>query len=355
MKSIKLKNGLGVGNAFPLRVNCNLGINSFIEEQDEKLKIDYLCTTEKYTPDILMDLSTVKINNPIYQFIISNYNIPVGTVPVYLTFTKQLGIDKNSLLELLFQQAELGVSFFTLHFTADLDLYNKAINLRKIPVTSRGGGLMLADQILKNKNSNLLVEIIDDIVLICNKYNVTISIGTTFRPASIVDACDEIHITETENQLIFNNYLKQRGVNTIIENVGHITIDKLEHHVELLKKFNSPIMPLGPIPTDIAFENDHIAASIGAAFLAYWGCADIINSITPFEHTIGKIDLEATKKGIESAKITSHIINLTRNDKDWKKDAEIYSQRAKHENCLLGDINCNRCSFQCPIKILKHD
>ena len=34
----------------------------------------------------------------------------------------------------------------------------------------------------------------------------------------------------------------------MIENVGHISLDKLTKHAELLKESNAPIMPLGPLP-----------------------------------------------------------------------------------------------------------
>lgn len=349
MNSFKLNSGLGLGDSYPIRVNCNFGINNLNDEQYEKNKIDFLFSQEKYLPDLAMDLSTIQTDKPICDYIISNYNIPVGTVPVYLSFKEEIGINKTHLLEVINKQADYGVSFLTLHFTADFELFQRATKTRKIPVTSRGGGLVLLDQIIKKNHKNILLEHIDEIIKICKKRNIAISVGTTFRPASIIDACDEIHLQETKMQLEIVRYLKKEGINTIVENVGHISIDRISKHVKLLKEFNSPIMPLGPMPTDIALDNDHIAASIGAAFLSYWGGAHIINSITPNEHTVSYIDMEATKKGIEAAKIASHIINLTKNQQAWMKEQVVYNTRAVNRNCLNEKDKCNRCSNQCPL------
>lgn len=66
----------------------------------------------------------------------------MGTVPVYVCFDSKKGIDKNKFLEEIEKQAQNGVSFMTLHFTAIDEIYRKTMK-RNISVISRGGSLVL--------------------------------------------------------------------------------------------------------------------------------------------------------------------------------------------------------------------
>ena len=59
-RNVKLKN-LWVGYDYPIRVNCNIGINSKKNYNNELSKIHYLNEKENSTPDMYMDLSTIKI------------------------------------------------------------------------------------------------------------------------------------------------------------------------------------------------------------------------------------------------------------------------------------------------------
>jgi phosphomethylpyrimidine synthase len=138
----------------------------------------------------------------------------------------------------------------------------------------------------------------------------------------------------------------------MLDNIGHIDLKNLENHVEMIRKFDVPVMPLGPIPTDIAIDNDHIAAAIGASFSCYWGIAHIINSISPFEHSKSEITTADTIKAVETAKLVAHIINLTRFSEYKEKDVEIFKKRSDDNCCITGNpTSCNRCSDECPLKL----
>ena len=133
--------------------------------------------------------------------------------------------------------------------------------------------------------------------------------------------------------------------------MGHIAINRLEKHCELLRQMDAPIMPLGPTPTDSAAGTDHIAASVGAAFMGYWGCAHIINCVTRSEHQNSTFTIEETLEAIRCAKVTAHIIDVARGI-EREKDYKIYQQRAKQQNCLAGTgTDCERCSMYCPLKL----
>ncbi len=354
MKSFRLKskNGsVGIGVDYPIRVNCNVGINNNAEAEFERAKIATIFNKAETTPDLMMDLSTIRSSTAIFQLIIDSYGIPVGTLPVYTIFNRVYGITKAELIDELCSQAEKGVSFFTLHFTADYDLYERAIKTRKIPITSRGGGLVLTDLIKNKRQENILLSSISDIISIAKEYGVAISLGTTFRPAGIVDACDEVHIAETYRQRELCQYLQESGVNVIVENIGHIDVVNIDRHAALLREFKAPIMPLGPIPTDNAVGYDHISASIGSAFAGYFGCAHIINAITPSEHATSDISTDDAIAGIIAAKIAAHSINILRFPEKREIDATIYEHRANTKSCLRQE-NCERCVDFCPLNLI---
>lgn len=345
---------LGIGNEFPIRVNCNIGINNFRDYAQEIEKIDEIFNNQESSPDLMMDLSTINTPKPLYKYILDKYEIPVGTVPVYLSYSNKNGINKKLLLDTVKKQAEQGVSFFTFHFTAYLGIYEIAKNNRLIPMTSRGGGMVLRDSFIKEKEKNILFECFDEIISIVKKFNIAISLGTTFRPGGIIDALDEVHLLETQKQIELSQLLKNEGVNVIIENVGHIDLSSIEKHSHLLNKCNCPIMPLGPLPTDNAQGADHISSAIGAAFSGYFNCANIINSISPNEHLKSKITTQDTIDGIISAKIAAHSVNLLRFKNIREIDNKIYNRRAKEKSCVINNSykSCERCNDFCPLKIM---
>ena len=212
--------------------------------------------------------------------------------------------------------------------------------------------MVLYDCRINNRTQNIFREHIDEIADISLKYNVVISLGTTFRPGTILDACDSIHIEETLRQLNICKLLQSKGVKVMVENIGHITLDKISTHSKLLNRFNAPIMPLGPLPTDVAINEDHIANAIGASFAAYIGCAHIINCVTRYEHSKSAITQEATVEAIRAAKVAAHIADLSRNFNEANLyDTMITNNRMKEHSCFADSKNCTRCSTVCPLKL----
>ena len=55
------------------------------------------------------------------------------------------------------------MSFITVHFTADVDLFRQAKTERKIPITSRGGGIVLYDTEQNQRKKNIFREHIEEI------------------------------------------------------------------------------------------------------------------------------------------------------------------------------------------------
>ncbi len=349
--AIKIKSvgdGLTVGSDVPVRVNCNVGINAEADRIYEIERLNAIRESDGW-PDTFMDLSIGKLDKPFYKEIQERFDCPVGFVPSYL-LPVHSAINKNAAINIIRQLADDGISFLTLHLTATNDLLRVAKATRKIPVTSRGGCAVLR-QMQMSGDGNIWMECLPVIMDIALEYGIVISLGTTFRPAGIVDACDEAHLKETYEQLKLCKMLQAEGIQVMVENVGHISIDKLEKHCELLKQMNAPIMPLGPSPIDSAVGADHIAASVGAAFMGYWGCAHVINCVTRAEHQNSTFTIGDTLEAIRCAKVTAHIIDVARGI-ERETDSRIYIERANNRSCLLGHSSaCTRCAQFCPLKL----
>lgn len=342
-----LNRNLEIGNYCPVRVNCNVGINNEAGRAYEIERLEAIRRNEQQ-PDTFMDLSVGLFEKPFYKEIQERFDCPVGFVPSYL-FPVNTAISKSDATGIINRLADDGISFLTLHLTASSELFERAKSTRKIPVTSRGGGAVL-HQIKLSGKGNIWMACLPEIIDIAKAYGIVISLGTAFRPAGIADACDEVHIRETQEQLKLCKMLQAEGVQVMVENVGHISIDRLEKHCELLRQIDAPIMPLGPTPTDSAVGADHIAASVGAAFMGYWGCAHIINCVTRAEHQNSTFTIEETLESIRCAKVTAHIIDVARGI-DKEIDNKVYTERANTRSCLQGrGMDCTRCAQFCPLK-----
>lgn len=346
---ITLRYGLTIGQGAPIRVNCNIGCNSTDEYDIEVDKINVL-KTSGCLPDMMMDLSLVRNIKPLYIEARKILGVEVGTVLSYVPFSKYKGLEWNICKTYLEELCTNGISFVTIHFTASMELFQLAKLNRKVPITSRGGGLCLYDQKLNN-HKNIFLEHINEIVEIVKRYDVAISLGSTFRPSNIFDALDEVHIRETKEQLKICKYLQDCGVKVLVENIGHISLNKLEKHALLLRQFNAPIMPLGPLPVDRAINMDHINNAVGFSFAAYWNCAHIVNSVTRLEHSSGKISADAILEGVRSAKICAHIANVS-NGMELEEERDVDNKRESTKSCIIDDTLCSRCSNVCPLKLL---
>lgn len=335
-----------------VKLNCNIGCNSKATYYTELEKIRRIkkCGC---IPDMMMDLSLYRAENPLYKQIQEMINIPVGTVFAYIPFSKGNGLDWKECQDYLIKLGKDKVNFVTIHFTANSHLLEIAKRDRHIPVTSRGGAMCLYDIEKNARKQNLFFDHIDEIVEIARLYNMTISLGSTFRPSNIFDACDEVHTRETEEQLEICRYLQQKNINVMVENVGHMPLGKMEEHAKLLRKFNATIMPLGPIPTDTAVGQDHISAALGAAFLCYHGCADIINCVTKYEHTGEEITAEAIIESIKAMRVVAQTINVYRGFEDAIGiEMNMDQLRSEKRSCVVGEGQCNRCHHVCPLRLI---
>ena len=192
---------------------------------------------------------------------------------------------------------------------------------RVMDIVSRGGSF-IAGWMLHNEQENPLYEHFDDILDICERYDVTISLGDGMRPGCTADATDRAQLTEliTLGSLVDRAW--RRGVQVMVEGPGHVPFDQIKANMQLEKRLcrNAPFYVLGPLVTDIAPGYDHITSAIGGTLAAASG-ADFLCYVTPAEH-LALPTIKDVHTGVITARIAAHAADLVKNvpgARDWDR------------------------------------
>jgi phosphomethylpyrimidine synthase len=363
----------GVGEGLRTKINVNLGISKDccnIEKELEKVQIAIEMKVEA-----IMDLSSYGKTEEFRRRLIDMSPAMIGTVPIYDSvgfYDKELkDISAEEFLKVVEKHAEDGVDFMTIHAglnreTAEVFKRNKRLN----NIVSRGGSLLYAWMELTGQE-NPFYEYFDRVLDICEKYDVTISLGDACRPGSINDATDASQIKEL---IVLGELTKrawERNVQIMIEGPGHMAINEIAANMLLEKKLchGAPFYVLGPIVTDIAPGYDHITSAIGGAIAASNG-ADFLCYVTPAEH-LRLPTLEDMKEGIITSKIAAHAADIAKNIKgakewdyemskarqnlDWEKMFHLAidpekAKRYRMESMPEHEDSCTMCGKMCSMR-----
>lgn len=303
---------MGIGIATRTKINSNIGSSSLassIDEEVEKVKISI-----KYGADTVMDLSTGGDLDEIRKAVIRASSVPIGTVPMYQILydvkNDVLKLDIDTMLAVLEKQAQQGVSYFTIHCGFLLS-HMPYVAKRKMGIVSRGGSLM-ASWMMHYHKENPFYEYFDEILKICQRYDVSLSLGDSLRPGCLYDASDEAQFAELKVLGELAKRAWEADVQVMIEGPGHVPLNQIERNVELQKQYcnNAPFYVLGPLVTDIAAGYDHIASAIGACVAAWKGVA-MLCYVTPKEH-LGLPNAKDVREGILAYKIAAHAADIAR-------------------------------------------
>jgi phosphomethylpyrimidine synthase len=301
-----------VGRNFLVKVNANIGnssVTSSIEEEVEKM-----VWSTRWGADTVMDLSTGRYIHETREWVVRNSPVPIGTVPIYQALEKVNGVAEDLTWEIfrdtLIEQAEQGVDYFTIH---------AGVLLRYVPMTakrvtgivSRGGSIM-AKWCLAHHKENFLYTHFEDICEILKQYDVCFSLGDGLRPGSIADANDEAQFSELRTLGELTQIAWKHDVQVFIEGPGHVPMHMIKANMDeqLAHCGEAPFYTLGPLTTDIAPGYDHITSGIGAAQIAWYGCA-MLCYVTPKEH-LGLPNKEDVKEGLITYKIAAHAADLAK-------------------------------------------
>ncbi|WP_121756762.1 phosphomethylpyrimidine synthase ThiC [Helicobacter felis] len=303
---------MGIGIALKTKINANIGSSAIIHSVDEE--VEKLRIAIKYGADTVMDLSTGGDLDAIRQEIINASSVPIGTVPMYQILhdvnNDVMKLDIDTMLAVLEKQAKQGVSYFTIHCGFLLE-HMPYVSKRKMGIVSRGGSLM-ASWMMHYHKQNPFYEAFDDILAICQAYDVSLSLGDSLRPGCLADASDTAQFAELKvlGELAKRAY--EKDVQVMIEGPGHVPLNQIERNVKLQQEFcnQAPFYVLGPLVTDIAAGYDHIASAIGACVAAWKGVA-MLCYVTPKEH-LGLPNAKDVREGILAYKIAAHAADIAR-------------------------------------------
>ncbi|NLZ48781.1 MAG: phosphomethylpyrimidine synthase ThiC [Clostridiales bacterium] len=363
----------GIGESLRTKVNVNVGISKDcydMEAEIEKAKEAIALKTEA-----IMDLSSYGKIRRFRQELIKISRVMVGTVPVYDAvgfYDKELkDITAQEFLDVVEKHAQDGVDFMTIHAGINRETAKRFKNNKRLTnIVSRGGSLIFAWMELNNKE-NPFYEHFDRVLDICEKYDVTISLGDACRPGSIHDSTDACQIEELIVLGELTRRAWERNVQVMIEGPGHMALNEIAANVMLAKKLchGAPFYVLGPIVTDIAPGYDHITAAIGGAIAAANG-ADFLCYVTPAEH-LRLPTLEDMREGIIAARIAAHAADIAKGIKgarewdykmskaranlDWEKMFELAIEpekprRYREESKPELEDSCTMCGKMCAMR-----
>lgn len=368
----------GVGEGLRVKVNANIGTSSDFPDlapELEKLKEAVRCGA-----DAVMDLSTGDNIGASRRAIIGQSPVMVGTVPIYeatVTAMKERGavvdMKAEDLLRAIEGQAKDGADFMTLHCGLTREAIARLHRQgRVMDVVSRGGSF-ITGWMLHNEKENPLYENYDTILDICEKYDVTISLGDGLRPGCLADATDRAQIAElmTLGELVDRAWA--RGVQVMVEGPGHVPFDQIAANMKLEKQLchGAPFYVLGPLVTDIAPGYDHITSAIGGTMAAVHG-ADFLCYVTPAEH-LALPTLQDVHDGVIASRIAAHAADIVkgvpgaaewdlsmaraRKALDWEAQMDLAidpeTARAKRAWREAADTDaCSMCGNYCAVKIV---
>ena len=302
-----------IGKRFLTKVNANIGasaVSSSVEEEIGKLKLAL-----KYGADTVMDLSTgLPSLMELRSAMLRASPVPIGTVPMYEALDR-VGGDANALSwdvfkQVIIDQAEQGVDYFTIHAGLIAKLLPAAAR-RLMGIVSRGGAIM-ASYMMQHEAENMAYEHFDELMAICRRYDVALSLGDGLRPGAIYDACDEAQYGELKTIGELALRCRENGVQCFIEGPGHVPLNRVEENQKLEDEYchGAPFYTLGPLVTDVGAGFDHITSAIGGTTIGMHGTA-MLCYVTPSEH-LALPTPEDVKQGLITYKIAAHSADLAK-------------------------------------------
>jgi len=368
----------GVGEGLSVKVNANIGTSSAFPDPEPELA--KLKAAIDAGADAVMDLSTGDNIDASRRAILAHSPVMVGTVPIYQATVETIKargavvkMTKEELFGAIAKQAKDGADFLTIHCGINRQVLKQLTEEgRVMDVVSRGGSF-ITGWMLHNEKENPLYEYFDEILDICEQYDVTISLGDGLRPGCLADATDRAQIQELLNIGELTQRAWARGVQVMCEGPGHVPYNQIETNMKLQKSLchGAPFYVLGPLVTDVAPGYDHITSAIGGTLAAVSG-ADFLCYVTPAEH-LGLPDLADVREGVIATKIAAHAADIAKGlPQAWAWDLKMAQARKKldwpaqlslaldpvkakayrRSKNKEGEEACSMCGEYCAVKIV---
>lgn len=363
----------GIGRMLKTKINVNLGTSKDCLDLD--MEMEKVHHAIDMGAEAIMDLSSFGDTRAFRKKLTQECPAIIGTVPIYdavVYYHKALkDITTQEWIDVFRMHAQDGVDFMTIHCginkrTAQRFKENKRIT----NIVSRGGSIIFAWMELTG-NENPFYERYEEVLEICQAYDVTLSLGDACRPGCIEDGSDISQIEELVTLGELTKRAWEKNVQVIIEGPGHMPLNQIQTNMEIQNTIcqGAPFYVLGPIVTDIAPGYDHITAAIGGAIAATYG-ASFLCYVTPAEH-LRLPNVDDVKEGIIASKIAAHAADvakgvkgaidwdhkmaLARRNLDWEAmfDTAIDPEKARRyrkDSTPEREDTCTMCGKMCAIR-----
>ena len=363
----------GIGNALRTKINVNLGTSRDCMDMDAEM--EKVREAVEMGAESIMDLSSFGKTEIFRRKLTSECSAVIGTVPIYdavVYYHKALKkITSDEWIDIVRMHAEDGVDFMTIHCGINRSTAERVkAAARHTNIVSRGGSIIFAWMMLTGEENPFYARF-DEILDICQKHDVTLSLGDACRPGSIADAGDIPQIEELVTLGELTERAWKKNVQVMIEGPGHMPLNQIKANMEIEQSVckGAPFYVLGPLVTDIAPGYDHITAAIGGAIAATYG-ASFLCYVTPAEH-LRLPTVEDVRKGIIASKIAAHAADIAKgipgaSDWDWKmsearRELDWESQfrlaidpekarRYRAESTPEHDDTCTMCGKMCAVR-----
>lgn len=372
-KNHKAISPAGVGSMLKTKINVNLGTSR--DCKDLNMELEKVQSAVDMGAEAIMDLSSCGDTQKFRRLLTEKCPAMIGTVPIYdavVYYHKPLiQITTDEWIDIVKMHAQDGVDFMTIHCGINKETAVKfKRNKRLMNIVSRGGSIIFAWMEMTG-NENPFYERFDEILDICQQYDVTLSLGDACRPGCIMDATDAPQIEELITLGELTKRAWEKDVQVMIEGPGHMPLNQIAANMEIEKTLchGAPFYVLGPLVTDIAPGYDHITAAIGGAVAAMNGAA-FLCYVTPAEH-LRLPDLNDVKEGIIASKIAAHAADIAKGlpgatdwdlkmDKarkvlDWEKMFDVAidpekARRYRESSKPEKEDTCSMCGNFCAVK-----
>lgn len=304
----------GVGSMLRTKINVNLGVSRDCKDYDIEMK--KVMSAVELGAEAIMDLSSHGNTQPFRQKLTRECPAMIGTVPVYdsvIHYQRDLAtLTAQDFIDVVRLHAQDGVDFVTVHCGITRKTIEQIkLHKRKMNIVSRGGSLVFAWMSMTG-NENPFYEYYDQILDICEEYDVTISLGDACRPGCLADAGDVCQIEELVRLGELTKRAWAHNVQVMVEGPGHVPLNQVAANMEIQKSIcmGAPFYVLGPLVTDIAPGYDHITSAIGGAVAAMSGAA-FLCYVTPAEH-LALPNVDDVRQGIIASKIAAHAADIAK-------------------------------------------
>ena len=363
----------GIGSMLKTKINVNLGVSRDCKDLD--VEMQKVHSAVEMGAEAIMDLSSYGDTQKFRRKLCSECPAMIGTVPIYdavVYYHKALKeITSQEWLDIVKMHAEDGVDFMTIHCGINKETAAKfKRNKRLTNIVSRGGSIIFAWMEMTGEE-NPFYEHFDEILEICQKYDVTLSLGDACRPGCLADATDASQIEELITLGELTKRAWEKDVQVMIEGPGHMPMDQIAANMKIQNTIcgGAPFYVLGPLVTDIAPGYDHITSAIGGAIAAASGAA-FLCYVTPAEH-LALPNLEDVKQGIIASKIAAHAADIAkgvrgaremddrmadaRRKLDWEAQWECAidpetAKRIREERKPEHEDTCSMCGKFCAVR-----